>query len=112
MAYLPDHALVDPTLEPDGSGLVANALALAHGVDVLIHDAQFTQAGQAVAQAYGHATVEAAVALAERAEAHRLVLFHHGPDRTDAQVAALAAAIDSSVAVEVGTEDTLIDIPR
>jgi phosphoribosyl 1,2-cyclic phosphodiesterase len=112
VAYLPDHALVDPALGSDGPDRLAAALDLARGVDLLIHDAQFTQDEQAVARAYGHATVEAAVALAERAQARRLVLFHHGPDRTDAQVAALAAAIDSAVAVEVGTENTLIELSR
>jgi hypothetical protein len=33
--------------------------------------------------AYGHATIEATLALAEMAGVGRLVLFHHGPDRTD-----------------------------
>jgi phosphoribosyl 1,2-cyclic phosphodiesterase len=35
---------------------------------------------------FGHATLEYAVALAEESGARRLVLFHHGPSRTDDEV--------------------------
>ncbi len=63
VAYLPDHALTRADLD-DRSGLLAGAEELVEGVDVLIHDAQFTEAEQAVARDYGHATVEAALALA------------------------------------------------
>ena len=47
--------------------LWSNALELVTGVDVLIHDAQFVEKERAMAVAYGHATIEAAWALAERA---------------------------------------------
>ena len=66
IAYLPDHALWLGTggrSEAD----TANVRELVTGVDVLIHDAQFLEAERHVAVAYGHSTIEAAMALAESA---------------------------------------------
>jgi phosphoribosyl 1,2-cyclic phosphodiesterase len=115
IAYLPDHALTCADLA-DRTALAA-AEELVDGVDVLIHDAQFTEAERAVAVDYGHATVEAALALAERAAVGRLVLFHHAPGRTDREVAALgrdvgraAEAASGSVVVEVGTEASVVTL--
>ena len=83
VAYLPDHALTpDRRLATTGSRAPRS---WSTGVDVLIHDAQFIDAEEAVARDYGHATVEAALALARRGRVGRLVLFHHSPDRTDAE---------------------------
>ncbi len=112
IAYLPDHALWLTT----GGGPEAdsaNVRELVTGVDLLIHDAQFTEAERPVAVAYGHSTIEAAMALAESARVGRLILFHHGPDRTDAQLVGLTAALDgpASVQVEMGTETRVLDIP-
>jgi ribonuclease BN (tRNA processing enzyme) len=116
VAYLPDHALVDRAGGPPigDPSAVANALELVSGVDVLIHDAQFVDAERHVAVAYGHATVEATLALAERAGVGRVILFHHGPDRTDDQLAALLAqvAATASVPVEIGTESSVVDLPE
>jgi phosphoribosyl 1,2-cyclic phosphodiesterase len=89
-AYLPDHLPAgDASLDRAPSSAVR---ALTAGVDVLVHDAQFVTAESALATAYGHATVEQAVALAVGAGAGELVLFHHAPDRTDDQAASLLRA--------------------
>ena len=53
------------------------------GVDVLLHDAQFVESERAMADEYGHATVNDAIALAIRAKVGTLVLTHHSPTRTD-----------------------------
>lgn len=82
-AYLPDHAV--------GSSPSASALALADGVDVLFHGGQFTDAEEAVADRFGHATIGRAIALAEAASVRELVLVHHGPTRTDDDLDELAA---------------------
>ena len=63
--------------------------ALADGVDVLLHDAQFTPAELAVRPHFGHSAVEYAVALAEHCNVGRLLLYHHDPARTDDEVDAL-----------------------
>jgi hypothetical protein len=43
----------------------------------------------------------------------RLILFHHGPDRTDVELVALTAALRGTgrVKVEIGTETRVLDIP-
>ena len=82
LAYLPDY-----DAESDGGA----GVALAAGVDVLLHGGMFGEDERAVARAYGHATVEDACRTAADASAHRLVLLHHAPHRTDRQVEELAA---------------------
>ena len=83
VAYLPDHVPAS-----SGPGREA-ALALASGVDLLIHDGQFVDSEAALATAYGHSTVDAAIEFAAAAGVGRLVLSHHAPARTDDQVDAI-----------------------
>jgi phosphoribosyl 1,2-cyclic phosphodiesterase len=59
--------------------------------DLLIYDAQYTQAEYANRRNWGHTTIEYAVAAAERAGVRRLALFHHDPDRSDTSLDELAA---------------------
>lgn len=93
LAYVPDHGPLGRGTGPDGLGERHDAaLALARGVDVLVHGAQFTRAEAAMAANFGHATVDYAVALAEEAGAQRLALFHHAPSRTDDQVDGITRA--------------------
>ncbi len=75
VAYVPDHS--------PAAGVHDAALDVLRDVDVLIHDAQFLDPEREIADLFGHATVQDAVALADRVEAGTLVLFHHGPGRTD-----------------------------
>nr|WP_231126731.1 MBL fold metallo-hydrolase [Motilibacter aurantiacus] len=80
-AYVPDHA---PAL-----GCPPEVGDLVRDVDVLLHDAQFLASERALADAYGHATVADAVALAVQARARTLVLTHHAPARVDDDLDAL-----------------------
>ena len=108
-AFLPDHS---PTVRgdgPDGLGEVHEAaLDLAAGADVVIHGGQFTIDERDLAAAYGHATIEYACRLAERAGAGELLLVHHSPARTDAQVDGLRRRYGSSVSFAV--EGTVLDL--
>ena len=80
VAYLPDHQ--QPA--DGGFGVADAALELADGVDLLIHDAQYTPAGVRQKSTWGHCTVEYAMWVAKRAGRQaRLALFHHDPVRTD-----------------------------
>jgi ribonuclease BN (tRNA processing enzyme) len=87
-------------------GTSASVRELTQGVDLLVHDAQFVAAESALARNYGHATVEQAVALAAAAGVGELVLFHHSPERTDAEAEALlrAAAEASPCPVRLAVE--------
>jgi ribonuclease BN (tRNA processing enzyme) len=63
-----------------------SGFSLAHGVDVLLHDAQFTEPEYHVRVGWGHSSVAHAVEFARLAEVGRLVLFHHDPAHSDADL--------------------------
>ena len=109
LAYLSDHA---PRLA--GTDRRNAAVKLAAGVDVLLHDAQYLADEQATADAYGHATIDDAIAMAAEAGAKQLTLIHHAPDRTDRDLAAVEAAVaDAPVPTSIGREgDWLHTEPR
>jgi ribonuclease BN (tRNA processing enzyme) len=50
---------------------------------VLIHDGQYTEDEYSAHLGWGHSSVSDAVTFARRAEAQRLVLFHHDPTHDD-----------------------------
>jgi phosphoribosyl 1,2-cyclic phosphodiesterase len=100
--YLPDHA--------PSRGMGPAVRALVEGVDVLLHDAQFTEAERQLADDYGHATVEETVVLAERAGVGRLVLFHHSPVRTDDQLDRILDLVSSRLAIVVAREGARISV--
>ena len=101
-AYLPDHA--------PSQGMTPAARALIEGVDVLLHDAQFTESERKIADAYGHATIEETVALATESGVGTLVLFHHSPVRTDDQLDRIVDAETSPVPILVAREGMRIPV--
>jgi phosphoribosyl 1,2-cyclic phosphodiesterase len=112
LAYLPDH---NPTaLGPgeDGFGEYhAAALELARDVDVLVHDAQLLPDELAAEGDFGHAVADYPVALAERAGARSVALFHHRLDRSDDALDALAARLDRDIpAVSVAAEGVVLHL--
>ena len=102
LAYLPDHALAGrPT---------AAALALAANVDLLLHDASNGFGDRASADAYGHSTIDDAIRFARACRVRQLVLIHHSPSRTDAELDALG--VEAAVAAGVDTGDLVISLGR
>ncbi len=94
LAYRVEHrgrSVVFATDTEPGGGSEQRLRALARGADVLIHDAQYWEreylgtSGPARI-GWGHSCVEHAVAQARACEVGRLILFHHDPERDDAQV--------------------------
>jgi phosphoribosyl 1,2-cyclic phosphodiesterase len=111
LAYLPDHCPTDYGPGPEGWGAYPSAVVdLVAGVDLLVHDAQFTAGQLPEASAVGHAAVEYAVALGRRAGAGTVVLSHHSPARTDAQLDGIADRYRawSEPAVLVAAEGTVL----
>lgn len=112
IAYLPDHSPI--SLGPgDGFGEYHEAaLRLAADVDLLFHDAQYTAEEFPARATFGHSAIDYAVELARRAEVGRLLLFHHEPARTDAELDAIVEAWrDSGVRVSAAAEGTVITLP-
>jgi phosphoribosyl 1,2-cyclic phosphodiesterase len=81
VAYISDHQA------PPGLDSIADSvLALCDGVDLLIHDAQYTPDEFVQKVDWGHCTVGYAVLVAKEAGARRLALFHHDPAHSDERV--------------------------
>ena len=112
VAYLSDHAPHTLGPGPEGVGEYHEAaVELAAGVDLLVHDAQYTADELATRGHFGHAAAEYAVGLAKETGARRLLLFHHDPNRTDDQLDRLVADLDSrGVDVAPAVEGTTIEL--
>jgi len=54
-----------------------------HGVDLLIHDAQYTSEELKTRKGWGHSSYAQAIQMAEFAGVKQLVLTHHDPDHDD-----------------------------
>lgn len=114
VAFLPDHGPLALGPGVDGLGPYHEAaLALADGVDVMVHDAQYTAEELAARAHFGHAAAEYAVGLGAIAGVGRLVLFHHDPDRTDDQLDGLVAGFaDAPMPVVAAAEGQPFDGTR
>lgn len=111
VAYLPDHepALGGPIDRPAWT----SGHDLAVGVDVLLHDGQYTAAEYRERVGWGHSSIEQAVAFADLVGAQRLVLFHHDPDHGDATVddlLAQARATRRSGSVDAASEGLAFEL--
>ena len=78
IAYISDHQ-APYTLDT----VADSVLELCDGVDLLVHDAQYTPAEFEVKKHWGHCTIEYAVLVAKQAKARKLCLFHHDPAHDD-----------------------------
>jgi ribonuclease BN (tRNA processing enzyme) len=109
VAYLSDHQM-----PLDGSGSVSDAvLELCDGVDLLIHDAQYTVEEFPAKSTWGHCTVDYAVHVAQEAGAARLALFHHDPTHDDDTIDAILAhaqkiAEDSGLSEVIAAQEGLV----
>lgn len=111
LAYIPDHCPVVAGDGGDGLGVVHEAVrALAQGVDLLVHDAQYWRDEYPERASWGHATPDYALRLGEAAGVGHVVLFHHDPDRTDDALEAYARDLQSTVPFSCATETTTFDL--
>jgi phosphoribosyl 1,2-cyclic phosphodiesterase len=113
LAYLSDHAPALVSDGPEGFGDYHDAaVTLARGVDVLIHDAQYTAEEFRARRSFGHSAVDYAVGLAEKAGARSVVLFHHNPSRTDDELDEVVASLAETapLPVSAAAEGTAIEL--
>jgi phosphoribosyl 1,2-cyclic phosphodiesterase len=109
IAYISDHQ------QPiDGSFSIADSVAeLAHDVDLLIHDAQYTPEQFARKATWGHSTIEYAVHVAVECGAKQLALFHHDPTHDDdalERLTADAVALGAARGLEVFSARELMTV--
>lgn len=105
--FMPDNEIGGPP--PNGSTW-DQLVEFVRGADLLLHDAQYTDSEMADRRGWGHSAFVDACDLACAADVRRLLLFHHDPERTDAQMDALVEDARARVATKAGT--VLVDAAR
>lgn len=90
----PDHPEYDEAMALEGEAVAEEQNRAIEeffkGADLLVHDSQYTEEEYKTKVNWGHSTFEHAIAAANRAGVKKLALYHHDPDRTDAQIDELA----------------------
>jgi phosphoribosyl 1,2-cyclic phosphodiesterase len=86
LCYLPDHepALGVPLEDIEPSWI--SGFALAERCSLLLHDCQYTDEEYSARIGWGHSRVSDALQFAHRSEAEQVLLFHHDPLHTDADL--------------------------
>lgn len=113
IAYMSDHWPTAIGPGEDGLGdYHDSALELADGVDILIHDAQYTTEEFPARADFGHSAIEYAIGLGRKAGAKSVMLYHHDPDRTDDQLDGIIASLNGTKpSVIAAAEGAIINIP-
>lgn len=116
LAYLPDH---EPALGVPYFPLSAawtSGYALAAGVDLLIHDAQYSESEYQAHVGWGHSSLGRALTLAMLCGVKQLVSFHHDPGHSDTVLDAMLAQARGPVAppfaVLAGVEGAVFELGR
>ena len=86
LVYVSDNELSDDADYGSAAGWRAELVRFAAAARVLVHDAMYTREEYARHVGWGHSTFDDALALAIDAQVETLVLFHHSPDRVDAEL--------------------------
>ncbi|MDX2087740.1 MAG: MBL fold metallo-hydrolase [Kofleriaceae bacterium] len=97
---------------PDVDNPLPEALALARGSDLVIHDAMHADHDYTLRRGWGHSPARAGVVVAERAGAKKLALFHHSPDATDDMIDHIVkiTSAQTSVPVFAAAEGSYLDV--
>jgi phosphoribosyl 1,2-cyclic phosphodiesterase len=91
LVYLPDHEPALGVEIADQPAAWISGYGLARGADVLLHDAQYGDHEYPNHVGWGHSALEHVMRFAEKADARKVVLFHHDPYHTDDELEALLA---------------------
>jgi phosphoribosyl 1,2-cyclic phosphodiesterase len=110
VTYISDHQ-APLTLD----SVADSVLELCDGVDVLIHDAQYTPEEFERKKDWGHCTLDYALLVARQARAKKLVMFHHDPAHNDDEMDRLTAELagkarGSGVDVIAAFEGLVLDL--
>jgi len=81
--FLTDNEL---TLKHNGGGEYEDYLRFSEGADLLIHDAEYTEAQYKMTKGWGHSVYTDALRLAREAKVTQFGLFHHNQERSDAEL--------------------------
>lgn len=98
LAYVPDCELHGGQYPLEARTTYEQLVRFLGDVDVLYHDAMFSDAEYPRREGWGHSTFTQAVKLAEDAGVRRLYLFHHAPERTDADLSRILEELRTDIA--------------
>ena len=90
LVYVTDNELSPPTPPETTMDELAH---FASGAGLLIHDAQYFASDMPEKCGWGHSTVDDTLLLAKKADVRRVALFHHDPERDDADLDALSERV-------------------
>jgi phosphoribosyl 1,2-cyclic phosphodiesterase/CheY-like chemotaxis protein len=106
IAYVTDH---EPFWMPTAGAFQhpgdQRHIEFLRGVDLIIHDAQYTQEEYCGKVGWGHSTTEYATDVALAAGAARLALFHHDPSHDDQTMQGIEEAMRERVAAHDGAPE-------
>jgi ribonuclease BN (tRNA processing enzyme) len=112
IAYISDHQ-APKEFDKESSGMRAgdtiaqSVLDLARDVNLLIHDAQYTDEEFRLKAHWGHSTVGYATRVAATAGARSLALYHHDPTHGDDQLDAMGEQA-AAAAADAGLESIVV----
>ena len=86
LVYVSDNELGDGARQEPRSEWRDELVDFVRGAHLLVHDATYTPEEYAQHRGWGHSSYEDTLELALDAGVERLVLFHHKPERSDADV--------------------------
>ena len=98
--FLTDNEL---TLKHKGGAEYQEYVRFSEGADLLIHDAEYTEAQYKMTKGWGHSVYTDALRLAQNAQVKRFGLFLHNQDRTDKELDTMVEDCRGIVAQEGGT---------
>ncbi|MGZ4333078.1 MAG: MBL fold metallo-hydrolase [Gaiellaceae bacterium] len=103
LAFIPDNEL---GLDPE------SGLRLAEGVDLLLHDSQYTREEYAARIGWGHTALDDLPPFLEAASPERFVMFHHDPGHSDEMLETMRALEQELAgrAVELAAEGTVYEL--
>lgn len=117
ICFIPDNELdgeVYPDVEP---GFESRIVDFVGDADLLIHDSMYTDREYPSRKGWGHSTFEQSLRLAREGGVKKLLLFHHDPTRTDAQLDEIVARLqdeagrgDGDLVVEAAREEVYYEM--
>ena len=114
LAFLPDHEPALASRRFAEAPEWCSGLELAAGVDLLLHDAQYTDEEYEERVGWGHSTLDHALAFARLAHVKRFMPFHfdpaHDDDMLDGFFAAAIAGNAESFSIEPAREDATFEV--
>jgi len=93
------------------SGPDKNILRLIEGADIVIYDSMFTDEEYPQYKDWGHSTWQEGARLCAAAGVGTFVIFHHLPDRTDAQLEEIAARAEEMLPGSLVAREGMILTP-